>query len=156
MSIESVMPSNHLMLCRPFSSCSQSFLAWGSFPTSRLFASGALSIGASASVSVLPMTIQGWFPWGLTGLISLLSKGLSRVFSSTIVQKQQFFCLAIFMAQLSQLYMTTGRTIVLTIQTFVSKVMSLLFNMLSRFAVDFFQGASSFQYNRLGGLNDRH
>ena len=75
MSLESVMPSNHLILCHPFSSGLQSFPASGSFPMSRLFASGQ-SIGASASV--LPMNIQGWFPWGLTGLISLLSKGLSR------------------------------------------------------------------------------
>ena len=128
----------------PFSSCPQSFPASGSFPMSWLFASGAQSIGASASVSVLPMNIQGWFPWGLTGWISLQSKALSRVFSNTTVQKQQFFNLAIFMVQLSQPYMTTGRTIVLTIQIFVSKVMSLLFNMLSRFAIDFFQGASIF------------
>ena len=103
-----------------FSSCSQSFPASGSFPVSWIFASGAQSTGASASVSVLPMNIQGWFPWGWTGWISLLSKGLSRVLSNTPVQKQQFFGLAIFMIQLSQPYMTTGRTIVLTIQTFVS------------------------------------
>ena len=66
-----------------FSSCSQSFPASGSFPISRLFVSGGQTIGASASV--LPMNIQGWFPLGLTGLISLLSKGLSRVFSSSSV-----------------------------------------------------------------------
>ena len=75
----------------PFFSCPQSFPASGSFPKSRLFASGGQSIGASASASVLPMNIQGWFPLGLTGLISLLSKELSRVFSSTIIQKNQFF-----------------------------------------------------------------
>ena len=75
----------------PFSSCSPSFLASGSFPTSQLFASGMQSIRASASASVLPMNIQGWFPLGLTSLISLLSKGLSRVSSSTTVQKHQFF-----------------------------------------------------------------
>ena len=73
----------------PFSSCLQSFPASGSFPMSWLFASGGRSIRASASV--LPVKIQGWFPLGLTGLISLLSKGLSRVFSNTMVQKQQFF-----------------------------------------------------------------
>ena len=73
----------------PFSSCSQSFSASGSFPMSRLFESGGQSIGASASV--LPMNIYGWFPLGLTDLISLLSKGLSRVFSSTTVWKHQFF-----------------------------------------------------------------
>ena len=68
----------------PFSFCLQPFLASGSFPTSRLFPSGGTGVGAS--VSVLPMNIQGWFPLGLTGLISLLSKGLSRVFSSTTVK----------------------------------------------------------------------
>ena len=69
----------------PFSSCLQSLPASGSFPVSQLFASGNQSIGASASASVLPMNIQGWFPLGLTGLISLQSKGLSRVFSNTTV-----------------------------------------------------------------------
>ena len=72
-----------------FSSCPQSFPAAGSFPVSWLFTSGGLSTGASASV--LPMNIQSWFPLGLTGLISLLSKGLSRVFSTTTIQKHQFF-----------------------------------------------------------------
>ena len=75
----------------PFSSCPQSFPASGSFSMSRLFASGGPNIGASTSASVLPMNIQGWFPLGLTGLISLLSKGLSRVFSSTTVRRHQFF-----------------------------------------------------------------
>ena len=73
----------------PFSSCPQSFPASGSFPMSQLFASGGWSIEAPASI--LPMNIQGWFPLGLTGVISLLTKGLSRVFSSTAVQKHQFF-----------------------------------------------------------------
>ena len=75
----------------PFSFCLQSFLASGSFLMSRLFASGGKGIGASASVSVLPMNIQGWFPFGWTGWISLLPKELSRVISSTTVQKHQFF-----------------------------------------------------------------
>ena len=74
-----------------FSSCPQSFLASGSFPMSQLFQSGGQSIGASASASVLPMNIQDWFPLGLTSLISLLSKRLSRVFSNTAVQKHCFF-----------------------------------------------------------------
>ena len=74
----------------PFSSCPQSFPTSGSSPMTQLFTSGGQSIGASASASVLPVNIQGWFPWGLTGLISLQSKGLSRVFSSTTVQKHQF------------------------------------------------------------------
>ena len=75
----------------PFSSCLQSFPASGSFPMSLFFASGGQSIGMSASASVLPINIQYWFPLGLTGWISLQSKGLSRVFSNTTVQKRQFF-----------------------------------------------------------------
>ena len=75
----------------PFSSCPQSFPASGSFPMTQLFASGGQSIGASASASVLPMHIQGWFPLGWTSLISMLSKGLSRVFPSTTVLQCQFF-----------------------------------------------------------------
>ena len=74
-----------------FSSCPQSFPASRSFPVSWLFALSGQSIGASATVSVLPMNIQGWFPLGLTNLISLLSKRLSRVFSSTTIWKCQFF-----------------------------------------------------------------
>ena len=81
MSIESGMLSNHLILCPPFSSCPESFPASRSFPKSRLFASGGQSIGAS--VSVIPINIQGWFPLGLTGLISVLCEGLSRVSSNT-------------------------------------------------------------------------
>ena len=91
MSIESVMLSKHLILCCPFSSCSQFFPVSGSFPVSWLFESGGQRIGASASASVLPTTNQDWFPLELTGWISLLSKGLSRVFSSTKVWKHQFF-----------------------------------------------------------------
>ena len=75
----------------PFCSCPQSFPASGSFPVSRLFTSGSQSTEVSVSASVLPMNNQGWFPLGLTGLISLMSKGLSRVFSSTTVQKHKFF-----------------------------------------------------------------
>ena len=75
----------------PFSSCPQSFPASGSFPMNQLFASGGQSIRVSASTSVLPMNTQDWSPWGWTGWISLQSKGLSRVFSNTTVQKHQFF-----------------------------------------------------------------
>ena len=75
----------------PFFSCLQSFPASGSFPMSQLFASGGQSIGVSASASVLPMNIQDWFPLGWTGWISLKSKGFSRAFSNTTVQKHQFF-----------------------------------------------------------------
>ena len=75
----------------PFSSCPQSLPASESFPMSQLFASGGQSIGASASASVLPMNTQAWSPLGWTGWISLQSKGVSRVFSNTTVQKHQFF-----------------------------------------------------------------
>ena len=75
----------------PFSSCLQSFLASGSFQMTQLFASGGQSIRVSASASVLPMNTQDWFPLSWTGWISLQSKGLSRVFSNTTVQKHQFF-----------------------------------------------------------------
>ena len=100
LSIESVMPSNHLILCRPL------LLLPSIFPRIRVFSSesvlvakvlefghqsGGQSIRVSASTSVLPMNIQDWFPLGWTGWISLQSKGLSRVFSKTTVQKHQFF-----------------------------------------------------------------
>ena len=89
---EKGMPSNHLILCHPpFSSCLQSFPASGSFPVSLLFASGGQSVRVSASVSVLPMNIQDWFPLGLTGLLSLQAKELTGVFSNTTIQKHQFF-----------------------------------------------------------------
>ena len=89
MSIESVMPSNHLILCHPFSFCLQSCPASEYFPRSQFFTSGGQSIGVSASASVLPTNRQDWSPVGLTGLISLQSQGLSRVFSNTTVQKRQ-------------------------------------------------------------------
>ena len=94
----------------PFSSCLQSFPASGFFPMSQFLVSGGQSIGTSASVSVLQMNIQDWFPLGLTGWISLQSKGLSRVFSNIIVQKQVEKSVlqhsAFFIVQLSHPYMT--------------------------------------------------
>ena len=118
----------------PFSSCLQSFPASGSFQMGQFFTSVGQSIGASASV--IPMNIQDWFSLGLTGWISLQSKGISRVFSNTTDQEHQFFG-----AQLksnSHIHnMTTGKTIALTRQTFVGKVMSLLFNMLSKLVIIF-------------------
>ena len=91
MSIESVMPSSHLILCRPLSSHPQSLPASGSFPMSQLFAWGGQSTGVSALASFLPKKSQGWSPSEWTGWISLQSKGLSRVFSNTTLQKHQFF-----------------------------------------------------------------
>ena len=117
----------------PFSSCLLSFPASGSFPMSQFFTSGGQSPRASASSLVLPMNTQDWSPLGWTGWISLQSKGLSRVFSNTTVQ-------SINSSVLSFLYSPTlpsihdyWKTIALTRRTFVGKVMSLLFNMLSRY-----------------------
>ena len=90
-SIKSVMPSNHVILCLPLLLLPSIFPASGSFPMSQLFTSGGQSIGVSASTSVLPMNTQDWSSLGWTGWISLKSKGLSRVFSNTTVQKHQFF-----------------------------------------------------------------
>ena len=118
----------------PFSFCLPSLPASESFPMSQLFASRGQSIGASASASLLPMNIHVWFPFGLTGLISLQAKGLSRVFSNITVQKHHS---AFFMVQLSQPHMTTRKTIALTRRTFVGKVMSLLFNLLCRLVIAF-------------------
>ena len=113
--------------------CLQSFPSSGSFPVSWLFRSSGQSIGgASALASVLPVNIQGWFPLGLTvhgTFKSLFQHHNSKV---SILWRSAFF-----MVQFSYLYMTTGETVDLTIWTFVSKVMSLLFNMLSRFVIAF-------------------
>ena len=120
----------------PFFFCLQYFPASGSFPISQLFSAGGQSIGASASASVLEMNIQGWFPLGLIGLISLLPKGLSMQLwhPSTTIQKNQLF-LASSITRLSCPEMTTGKNIALTIWTFVSKVMS-LYKTLSGFVTE--------------------
>ena len=131
------MTSNHLTSVIPFSSCPQSFPALEFFLISQHYASGGQNIADSASASVLPMNIQDWFPLGLIGLSSLLSKGLSRVFSNTIVQKHQFFSIQPALWFNYYTYMTTGKIIALSRRTTVGKVMSLLFNMLYRFVIDF-------------------
>ena len=139
--------SNSRPLCRwchpaisysvvPFS-CLQSFSAPGAFQINRFFASGGQSIGVSASASVLPMNIQDWFPLGWTGWISLLSKRLSSVLQHHSSKASVLRCSAFFIVQLSHPYMITGKTIALNIQTFVGKVMSLLFNILSRLVITF-------------------
>ena len=92
MFIESVMPSNHFVICRPLLLLPSFFHSIRVFSKNWLLSSSGQSIGASASASALPMNIQDWFPIGLTDLISLQSKGLSRVFPSTTVWKHQFFC----------------------------------------------------------------
>ena len=122
----------------PFSSCPQSFPTSGSFQMSQFFASGGQSIGVSALASLLPMNIEDWLPLGLTSWISLQSKGLSKSLlqhhsSKTSILRPS----ALFIVHLSHPYMTAGKTIALTRQNFVGKVMSLLFNMLCRFIVVF-------------------
>ena len=123
----------------PFSSCPQSLPASGSFPTSQLFAWGGQSIRVSTSASVLPMNTQDWPPLGWTGWISLEYKGLSRVFSNTTVQKHQFFGSELSSQSNSHIHIwPLEKTLPLTRQTFVDKVMSLLFNILSRLVITFF------------------
>ena len=123
----------------PFSSCPQSFPASGSLQMSQLFVSGGQSTGVSASTSVLPMNTQDWCPLGWTGWTSSQSKGLSRVFSNTTVQKHQFFGAKLSFWSNSHIYIHDywKKTIALTRQTFVGKVVSLLFNMLSRLVITF-------------------
>ena len=135
-SIESVMPSSHLILCCPFSYCPQSLPSSESFPMSQLFAWGGQSTGVSVLASFLPKRSQGWSSVA-TGWIFLHSKGLSRVFSNTTVQKHQFFGAYPSSQSNSHPHMTTGKTRALTRLTLVSKVMSLLLNRLSRLVITF-------------------
>ena len=122
----------------PFSSCLQSFPSSGSFPINRFFPSGGQIIGVSASTSVLPMNTQDWCPLGWTGWISLQFQGTPKSLlqhhssKASILQGSAFFTV-----QLSHPYMTTGKTIALTTWTFIGKVISLLFNMLSRLVIAF-------------------
>ena len=120
----------------PFSSYLQSFPASGSFLMSQFFASGGQSIGVSASASVLPVNIQDWFPLGWTDFLAVqgtLKSLLQHHSSKPLI----LWCSALFIVQQSHSYMTTGKTKALTRQTFVGKVMSLLFNMLSRLVITF-------------------
>ena len=103
-SIKSVMQFKHLILCHSLLLLPASFPVSGSIPISQLFTSGGQNIGVSASASVLPMNIQGWFPLGWTGWISLQSKGLSRVFSNTTVQKHQFFSTQLSLWSISHIH----------------------------------------------------
>ena len=137
-SIKSVILSNHLIICLPL------LLLPSIFPSIRVFSKESVFHIRwlkywSFSFSISPSKeYSGLISLGLTGLISLQSKGPSRVFSKTSVQKHQFFSTQLsFMVQLSHPYTTTGKTIALTIQTFVRKVMSLLLNMLSRLVITF-------------------
>ena len=131
MSIELVMPSNHLFLCHPFLLLPSIFPSIRSFPVSQFFTSGGQSIGVSASASVFSVNIKDWFPLGWTGWICHPRD--SQESKASVLQ-----CSAFFIVQLSYPYMTTRKTIALTIWTFVSKVISQLFYMLSRFFIVFF------------------
>ena len=138
MSIELVMPPKHLILCHPLLLLPSIFPSIGSFQMSQFFASGGQSIGVSASKSVLPMNIQDLFLLGWTGGISSQSKGLSRVFSSTTVQKHQFFGAQPSSQSNSHIHTwLLEQNIALTRQAFVGKVISLLFNMLLRLVITF-------------------
>ena len=109
----------------------------GSFPMNQFFESGSQSIGVSGSASVLPMNIQDWFPLRWTGWISLLSKRLWSLFQHHSSKASVLQSSAFFIIQLSYSYMITGKTTALTRQTLVGRVMSLLFNMLSRLVIAF-------------------
>ena len=128
---------SHPSILSSVTRCPQSFPASKSFPKSQLFESGGQSIGASASASVLPMNIQGWFLLELIGLIFLLFKILARVLQHRSLKVSILWDSAFFMVQLSHPYMTIGKTIGLTIWAFVSKVISQLFNVLPRFVIAF-------------------
>ena len=135
--IKSLMPSNHLILCCPL------LLLPSIFPSIRVFSNESIlcicgqSTGVSALTSILPLNIQDWLPLGLTGLIFLKSKGLSSLLQHHSSKASILWRSAFFMVQLSHPYMAPGKTIALTRRTFAGKVMSLLFNMLSRFVIAF-------------------
>ena len=138
MSIESVMWSNHLILCHPLLLLPSIFPSIRVFPRSQFFTSGGQIIGVSASASVLPMNIQDWFPLGLTGLISLQSQGLFTVW------KPQFFSVQPSLWFNSHIHTwLLEKPVALTIRIFVSKVMSLLFNTQSRFVIVFLPRSKS-------------
>ena len=120
----------------PFS-CPQPFPASGSFPLSQFFMLGIQNIGTSTSASALSKNILDWFPLGLTGLISLKFKRLSRVFSNTIVQRHQLFHVQLSLWHNSHIHICLEKTIALTRWTFVGEVISLFYNMLFRFVIAF-------------------
>ena len=128
-----------------FSSSLQSFPASGSFPMSRL----SMAKVSEFQHQSFQWIFRFWFPLGWTGLISLLTKGLSRVFSSTTWMASILQHSVLFMVQLSHSYMTTGKTIALTIWTSVSKMMSLLFNTLCRFVIVFLPRSKHLLISRL-------
>ena len=136
--IELMMISNHVSLCCSFSFCFQSFPAPRSFSISQLFTSGGQSIRASAAI--FPMNIQDWFPLELTGLIFCSQRTLDSLLQYHSLKPSILQGSAFFTVQLSHLCMTTGKTIALTVCTFVGIIKPLLFNMLPRFVIVSFQG----------------
>ena len=133
---DAMQPSHPLL--SPFSSHLQSFPASRSFLLSQFFPSGGQTIGVSASASVLPVNIQDWFPWGWTGWISLQSKGISRVFSNTTVQKHQFFSAQLSLEPKTHIHTWLMEKSELWLDgPLVGSVLSLLFNMLSRLVITF-------------------
>ena len=135
MFIESVMPSNHLILCRPLLLLPSVFPSIGSLPVSQLFTSGGQSTGASASASVLPVNTQDCSPLGWTACPSCCPRASQASSPTPQLQAPVLWCSAFFMVQISHTYMATGKAIGLTRQTFVGNVTSLPFNMLSRFVI---------------------
>ena len=140
---DAIQPSHPVI---PFSTHLQSFSASGSFPMSQFFTSGGQSIGVSASASVFPVNTQDWSPSEWTGWISLQSKGLSRVFSNTTVQKHQFFSTQLSSQSNSHIHAWPQEKpyIALTRWTFFGKVMSLLLNMVSRLVITFLPRSKCF------------
>ena len=150
---DAIQPSHPLPF--PFFSCLQSFPTSGSFPVSQLFRSDGQSVGASASPSVFPINIQDWFPLGLTDLISVQSKGLSRIFWHHSSKSSVLWCSALrscshtHTGELDH----TGKNIALTRQTFVSKVMSLLYDKLCRLVIAFLPRSKSLLISWLQSLS---
>ena len=149
MFIDSVMPSNRLILCRPLLLPSLIFPSIRVFSKSWLLVSHGHSIGASASTSVLPMNIQGWFPIELTGSDLLAVQGTLKSILQHHSSKASILFSAFFMAQLSHPYLTTGKTIALTRWSFVPKVVSLLFSILFRLAIAFLPRSKCILISRL-------
>ena len=146
MSIEPVVHSTIPPFVIPISSCTQALPASGSFPVSLLFASGGHSVEAWASASVLPVIFKVDFllDWLVWSPCCLLSKGLKSLLQHHNSKASMLRHLAFLMVQLSHLYMTTGKDIALSTQTFVDKMMSLLFNILCSFIIAFLPGTSIF------------
>ena len=144
MSIESVMPSKHLILCHPLLLLLSIFTSIRDFSNESVICIRWPKLGVSASASVFPMNIQDWFPLGWTGWLSLQSKGLSSLLQHHSSKASILWRSAFFIVQLSHPYITTGKTIALTRQTFIGKVMSLLFYMLSRLVITFLPESKHF------------